>query len=29
VIAKERLPYGENGATLRQLSAQGYATTAD
>ncbi|WP_082610110.1 phytanoyl-CoA dioxygenase family protein [Bosea sp. Root381] len=26
-IAKELLPYGERGATLRQLSADGYAST--
>lgn len=26
-IAKELLPYGEQGATLRQLSAKGYAST--
>lgn len=29
VIARELLPYGEAGATLRQLSASGYASTAD
>jgi len=28
-IARELLPYGETGATLRQLSADGYASTAD
>lgn len=28
-IARELLPYGEPGATLRQLSADGYASTAD
>ena len=28
VIARELLPYGEAGATLRQLSADGYASTA-
>ncbi|RYG70620.1 phytanoyl-CoA dioxygenase [bacterium] len=28
-IARELLPYGEAGATLRQLSAHGYASTAD
>jgi hypothetical protein len=28
-IARELLPYGEAGATLRQLSAYGYASTAD
>ncbi|HTV69074.1 MAG TPA: phytanoyl-CoA dioxygenase family protein [Rhizobiaceae bacterium] len=28
-IARELLPYGEAGATLRQLSAEGYASTAD
>ncbi|WGF89102.1 phytanoyl-CoA dioxygenase family protein [Marinivivus vitaminiproducens] len=27
-IARERLPHGEAGATLRQLSAGGYASTA-
>lgn len=26
-IARELLPYGESGATLRELSAQGYAST--
>jgi len=29
VIARELLPYGAQGATLRQLSAEGYASTAD
>lgn len=29
VIARELMPYGEAGATLRQLSAKGYASTAD
>jgi Phytanoyl-CoA dioxygenase (PhyH). len=29
VIARELLPYGETGATLRQLSADGYASTED
>lgn len=29
VIARELLPYGDAGATLRQLSANGYASTAD
>lgn len=29
VIARELLPYGEAGTTLRQLSANGYASTAD
>jgi hypothetical protein len=29
VIARELLPYGEAGATLRQLSADGYASTKD
>jgi hypothetical protein len=29
IIARELLPYGETGATLRQLSADGYASTAD
>ncbi|MGO4739845.1 phytanoyl-CoA dioxygenase family protein [Bosea sp. 2KB_26] len=29
MIARELLPYGEAGATLRQLSANGYASTAD
>lgn len=29
VIARELLPYGDAGATLRQLSADGYASTAD
>jgi hypothetical protein len=29
VIARELLPYGETGATLRQLSANGYASTED
>jgi len=29
VIARELLPYGEGGATLRQLSADGYASTND
>lgn len=28
-IARELLPYGEGGATLRQLSAKGYASTED
>ncbi|HEV2504492.1 MAG TPA: phytanoyl-CoA dioxygenase family protein [Mesorhizobium sp.] len=28
-IARELLPYGEAGATLRQLSADGYASTQD
>jgi hypothetical protein len=28
-IARKLLPYGEQGATLRQLSADGYASTAD
>lgn len=28
-IARELLPYGDAGATLRQLSANGYASTAD
>jgi hypothetical protein len=28
-IARELLPYGEAGATLRQLSANGYASTKD
>lgn len=28
-IARELLPYGEQGATLRQLSANDYASTAD
>ncbi|QOZ12593.1 phytanoyl-CoA dioxygenase family protein [Bradyrhizobium sp. CCBAU 51765] len=28
-IARELLPYGEAGATLRQLSAENYASTAD
>ncbi|WP_322893665.1 MULTISPECIES: phytanoyl-CoA dioxygenase family protein [unclassified Yoonia] len=28
-IARELLPYGSAGATLRQLSADGYASTAD
>lgn len=28
IIARELLPYGEAGATLRQLSADGYASTA-
>lgn len=28
-IARELLPYGEAGATLRQLSANGYASTED
>lgn len=28
-IARELLPYGEAGATLRQLSANGYASTAN
>lgn len=28
-IARELLPYGEAGATLRQLSADGYASTED
>jgi len=28
-IARELLPYGEAGATLRQLSADGYASTAN
>lgn len=28
-IARELLPYGERGATLRELSADGYASTAD
>lgn len=28
-IARELLPYGEAGATLRQLSAEGYASTAE
>jgi hypothetical protein len=28
-IARELLPYGEAGATLRQLSANGYASTQD
>lgn len=28
-IARELLPHGEAGATLRQLSAEGYASTAD
>jgi len=27
IIARELLPYGERGATLRQLSADGYAST--
>jgi hypothetical protein len=27
IIARELLPYGEAGATLRQLSADGYAST--
>lgn len=29
VIARELLPYGEAGASLRQLSANGYVSTAD
>jgi len=29
VIARELLPYGEAGATLRQLSANGYASTEE
>ncbi len=29
VIARELLPYGDGGATLRQLSANGYASTGD
>jgi hypothetical protein len=29
VIARELLPYGDGGATLRQLSANGYASTED
>jgi len=29
VIARELLPHGEAGATLRQLSAKGYASTED
>lgn len=29
IIARELLPYGEAGATLRQLSANGYASTQD
>ncbi len=29
VIARELLPYGDGGATLRQLSADGYASTGD
>lgn len=29
VIARELLPHGEAGATLRQLSAEGYVSTAD
>lgn len=29
VIARELLPYGDAGATLRQLSADGYASTED
>lgn len=29
VIARELLPYGEAGATLRQLSANGYVSTQD
>lgn len=29
VIARELMPYGEAGATLRQLSAKGYASTAN
>lgn len=29
IIARELLPYGEAGATLRQLSANGYASTED
>ncbi|UUP17194.1 phytanoyl-CoA dioxygenase [Nitratireductor thuwali] len=29
VIARELLPYGEAGATLRQLSADGYSSTED
>jgi hypothetical protein len=28
-IAKELLPYGDAGATLRQISANGYASTQD
>lgn len=28
-IARQLLPYGEKGATLRQLSADGYASTAE
>jgi hypothetical protein len=28
-IARELLPYGDAGATLRQLSANGYASTED
>ena len=28
-IARQLLPYGDSGATLRQLSADGYASTAD
>jgi hypothetical protein len=27
IIARELLPYGEKGASLRQLSADGYAST--
>lgn len=29
IIARELLPYGDAGATLRQLSANGYASTED
>jgi len=29
IIARELLPYGDGGATLRQLSADGYASTGD
>jgi hypothetical protein len=29
VIARELLPHGEQGATLRQLSSNGYASTAN
>lgn len=29
VVARELLPYGPEGATLRQLSADGFASTAD
>lgn len=29
VIARELLPYGDTGATLRQLSTKGYASTED